>query len=290
MRLSVSVTNYSWRDGEIGARLAALADTLDDSAVDTLWVADHLLQADPSSRLDEPMLEAYTTLGFLAARTSRLRLGTMVTAVTFRAAALLVKAVSTLDVLSDGRAWLGIGAGYNANEADAMGLFMPPTAERFERLSELLRLTKQMWVGDDSPFHGQHLKLEHPVCSPRPVASPRPPVLIGGTGERRTLRLVAEHGDACNLFDVPDGGRAIRRQLEVLAHHCADVGRPFDAIERTVSTGLEPGESVDELVCRCNALGDLGMTHVVVIVRGAPWTQEALATVTRAAARLSTTG
>jgi len=168
MRLSVSVTNYSWPHREIRARLAALADTLDDSAVDTLWVADHLLQADPSSRLDEPMLEAYTALGFLAARTSRLRLGTMVAAATFRAAALLIKAVTTLDVLTDGRAWLGIGAGYNADEARAMGLFMPATAERFARLTELLRLAQQMWSGDDGPFRGDYLELEHPSAAPDP--------------------------------------------------------------------------------------------------------------------------
>jgi F420-dependent oxidoreductase-like protein len=290
MKLSISVTNYSWPHREIRAGLAALADTLDDSAVDTLWVADHLLQADPSSRFDEPMLEAYTALGFLAARTSRLRLGTMVTAATFRAAALLIKAVTTLDVLTDGRAWLGIGAGYNADEARAMGLFMPATAERFARLTELLRLAQQMWSGDDGPFRGDYLELEHPVGSPRPVASPRPPVLIGGTGERRTLRLVAEYGDACNLFDVPDGGQAIRRQLEVLARHCADVGRPVDEVERTVSTALESGETVDEFARRCTTLGDLGITHAVVIVRGRPWTPEALATVTDAAARLAATG
>jgi F420-dependent oxidoreductase-like protein len=290
MRLSVSVTNYSWAPGEIRSRLAGLAEALDDSAVDTLWVADHLLQADPSSHLDEPMLEAYTALGFLAARTSRLRLGTMVTAATFRAAALLIKAVTTLDVLSDGRAWLGIGAGYNADEARAMGLFMPPTAERFARLTELLRLAQQMWSGDDRPFRGEHLELEHPVGSPRPVTSPRPPVLIGGTGERRTLRLVAEYGDACNLFDVPDGGQAIRRQLEALARHCAELGRPVDEVERTVSTALEPGETVDEFVCRCATLADLGMDHAVVIVRGRRWSPEALGTVTGAAARLAATG
>jgi F420-dependent oxidoreductase-like protein len=290
MKLSISVTNYSWPHREIRAGLAALADTLDDSAVDTLWVADHLLQADPSSRLDEPMLEAYTTLGFLAARTSRLRLGTMVTAVTFRAATLLIKAVTTLDVLSDGRAWLGIGAGYNADEARAMGLFMPATAERFTRLTELLRLAQQMWSGDDKPFHGDYLHVEHPIGSPRPIASPRPPVLIGGAGERRTLRLVAEYGDACNLFDVPDGGHTIRRQLAVLARHCADVGRPVDEVERTVSTALEPGETVDEFASRCATLGEMGIDHAVVIVRGRPWTPEALATVTDAAARLAATG
>src|ERR1700754_1611399 len=226
MKLSVSVTNYSWPQREIGPRLARLAGFRDETAVDTLWVADHLLQADPSCRPDEPMLEAYTVLGYLAAATSRLRLGTMVTAATFRAPALLIKAVTTLDVLSGGRAWLGIGAGYNTDEASAMGVFMPETGERFARMTELLTVAVRMWAGDDSPFRGVYLQLEPPVGSRRPLPAPRPPVLIGGTGERRTLRLVAEYGDACNLFDIPDGGRTIRRQLDVLARHCADVGRP----------------------------------------------------------------
>jgi F420-dependent oxidoreductase-like protein len=286
MKLSVSVTNYSWLDG-IGDRLAPLASFVDGTAVDTLWVADHLLQADPSSRPDEPMLEAYTTLGYLAAKTSRIRLGTMVTAATFRAPALLIKAVTTLDVLSGGRAWLGIGAGYNADEARAMGLFLPGAAERFDRMAELLRLARHMWAGDETPFRGDHLELEHPIGSPAPITLPRPPVLIGGTGERRTLRLVAEYGDACNLFDIPDGGRAIRRQLEVLARHCADVGRPTQDVERTVTTALEPGESSDQLVDRCRALGDLGVQHVVVITRGRPLTESDLDSAAGAADQLA---
>jgi F420-dependent oxidoreductase-like protein len=286
MKLSVSVTNYSWPDG-IGDRLASLASFLDGTAVDTLWVADHMLQADPTSRLDEPILEAYTVLGYMAAKTSRLRLGTMVTAVTFRAPALLIKAVTSLDVLSGGRAWLGIGAGYNADEARAMGLFLPETVERFERLAELLRLARQMWEGDETPFHGEHLHLERPIGSPRPLTSPRPPVLIGGTGEKRTLRLVAEYADACNLYDIPDGGPMIQRQLDVLAHHCADVGRPEQEIERTVTTALEPGESVDQFVSRCTALGELGLQHVVVITRGRPWSAEDLDSVAGAADQLA---
>jgi F420-dependent oxidoreductase-like protein len=286
MKLSVSVTNYSWPDS-IGDRLATLARALDDTAVDTLWVPDHLLQADPSSQLDEPMLEAYTSLGYLAAVTSRIRLGTMVTAATFRAPALLIKAVTTLDVLSAGRAWLGLGAGYNADEARAMGLFMPDTAERFARMAELLRLARQMWAGDETPFRGEYLELTHPVGSPLPVTKPRPPVLIGGTGERQTLRLVAEYGDACNLFDVPDGGAAIRRQLAVLDRHCADVGRPADEIEHTVTTALQDGETAEELVERCRALGDLGVHHVVVIARGRPLTDTDLNCVGDAADQLA---
>jgi F420-dependent oxidoreductase-like protein len=284
MKLSVSMTNYSWPDS-IRDRLTTLAGVLDDTVVDTLWMADHLLQADPASQLDEPMLEAYTTLGYLAAATSRIRLGTMVTAATFRAPALLIKAVTTLDVLSAGRAWLGIGAGYNGDEARAMGLFLPDTAERFTRMTELLRLARQMWNGDETPFRGEYLDLEHPVGSPRPVTTP--PVLIGGTGERRTLRLVAEYGDACNLFDVPDGGAAIRRQLSVLDRHCADVGRPPEEIERTVTTALQDGEGSGQLVERCQKLADLGIQHVVVIARGRPLTDADLNCVAGAADQLA---
>jgi F420-dependent oxidoreductase-like protein len=286
MKLSVSVTNYSWAD-RLHDRLTSLAGFLDETAVDTLWLPDHLLQADPASQLDEPMLEAYTALGYLAAATSRIRLGTMVTAATFRAPALLIKAVTTLDVLSAGRAWLGLGAGYNGEEARAMGLFLPDTAERFGRMTELLRLAQQMWSGDETPFRGEFLQLEHPVGSPRPVTRPRPPVLIGGTGERRTLRLVAEYGDACNLFDVPDGGAAIRRQLAVLNRHCADLGRPPEEIEHTVITALQDGETSAELAERCRALAELGLQHVVVITRGRPLADADLNCVAGAADQLA---
>jgi alkanesulfonate monooxygenase SsuD/methylene tetrahydromethanopterin reductase-like flavin-dependent oxidoreductase (luciferase family) len=190
-------------------------------------------------------------------------------------------------VLSGGRAWLGIGAGYNNDEARAMGLFLPDTAERFSRMTEVLRLARQMWNGDETPFRGEYLDLLHPVGSPRPATTPHPPVLIGGTGERRTLRLVAEYGDACNLFDVPDGGAAIRRQLDVLDRHCADVGRPPQGIERTVTTSLHEGEDAGELAKRCRALADNGIQHVVVIARGRPLTDADLDCVAGAADQLA---
>ncbi|OBG86093.1 LLM class F420-dependent oxidoreductase [Mycobacterium sp. E136] len=283
MKISVSVTNYSW-DEPHGARLDRLARFLDDTAVDTLWVADHLLQADPFSSIEEPMLEAYTTLGYLAAVTSRIRLGTMVSAATFRAPALLVKAVTTVDALSGGRAWLGLGAGYNADEARALGLFLPDTAERFDRMTDLLQLARQMWRGDETPFVGRYVRVERPVASPLPTTPPR--VLVGGTGERRTLRLVAEYADACNLFDIPDGGTAISHQLDVLNRHCADVGRPPEQIERTVTTGLDAGESAEHLAERCWALGQLGVEHIVVITRGRPFGDGDLETLADAADRL----
>jgi F420-dependent oxidoreductase-like protein len=287
MKLSVSVTNFSWPAGPaaIQANLTSLAEFLDGRTIDTLWVADHLLQADPASRPDEPMLEAYTTLGFLAAKTTRLRLGTLVTATTFREPALLVKAVTTLDVLSGGRAWLGLGAGYNADEARSLGLFLPPAGERFDRMAELLQLANLMWDGDESPFDGDHYRAGRPIGQPLPIT--RPPVLIGGTGERRTLRLVAEYADACNLFDIPNGANVIRRQLAALSRHCRELGRPCADIERTITTALTPGETADQLVARCRRLAELSFQHIVLIARGRPWTRAELAVVVAAADQLA---
>jgi F420-dependent oxidoreductase-like protein len=278
MRVSVNITNYSWPDGPagLGAQLGRVVRAADEAGMDTVWVSDHLIQADPTSTPDSEMLEAYTTLGFLAAQTERVRLGTMVTGVTYRPPALLIKAVTTLDVLSGGRAWLGIGAGYLEDEARAMALPFAPTAERFERLEETLRLAVQMWSGDAAPFEGTHYRLERPVNNPNSLRRPHPPILVGGMGERNTLRLVAQYADACNLFDIPDGGRTVRHKLTVLARHCEAVGRPYDAIDKTLSTRLQPGESPDEFVRRCTELAALGIDHVVVITAG-PWTRDALA-------------
>ena len=275
MRISIGLTNYSWPAGPggVGPELARVVGAADQAGVDTVWVVDHLLQADPTAPPDDrDMFEAYTTLGFLAARTERVRLGTMVTGVTFRPPALLVKAVTTLDVLTGGRAWLGIGAGYHADEARDMGLPLPPMAERFERLEETLQIAVRMWSGDQAPFEGRHYRLLRPVDVPGPAQRPHPPILIGGHGERKTLRLVARYADACNLFDIADGGRTIRHKLAVLARHCEDVGRPYDSIEKTLSTRLEVGEPSDAFAHRCAAAAQLGIEHMVVAarVRGRP--------------------
>ena len=288
MRISISVTNYSWPGGpgRIGAELGWLVGAAEEAGVDTVWVVDHLLQADPTAAPgDTEMLEAYTTLGFLAAQTRRVRLGTMVTGVTFREPALLVKAVTTLDVLSGGRAWLGLGAGYHGEEAEAMGLPLPPMAERFERLEETLRIAARMWAGDEAPFPGRHYRLGRPVASPGPLRRPHPPVLIGGAGERRTLPLVARYADACNLFDIPDRGRTVSRKLAVLARHCQEAGRPYEEVEKTLSTRLEAGEPAADFVARCRAAGAMGIEHMVVITAG-PWTAGALDTLAAAIATL----
>jgi F420-dependent oxidoreductase-like protein len=292
MRVSVGVTNFSWPGGprRLGSELAQLVRTCDRVGVDTVWVVDHLIQADPTAPpADTDMLEAYTTLGFLAANSERVRLGTMVTGVTFRPAALLVKAATTVDVLTGGRAWLGIGAGYHGAEASAMGLPLPEAAERYERLEETLQIALRMWSGDESPFEGKHYRLAHPTGSPAPLRRPHPPILIGGQGERRTLLLVARYADACNLFDIPDGGRTIRHKLAVLRQHCEDVGRPYAQIEKTLSTRLEAGESSDEFVGRCERAAELGIEHVVVVSSGA-WTTGGLETLAAAISRLGDTG
>lgn len=279
MKISISVTNYSWPDtgNDLVRHLDEVARAADAAGVDTLWVADHLVQADPSAGgLDQPMLEAYTTLAYLAAVTRTVRLGTMVTWAGIRPATLLIKTVTTIDVLSRGRAWLGIGAGYRGDEAHMMGLPFGPTPDRFEILEETLELATRMWSGDAGPFSGRHIEAANPLC--RPVPADRPRVLIGGMGEKRTLPLVARRADACNLFDIPDGGETVRRKLSVLEGLCEEIGRPATEVEKTLSARLEPEESSTSLIERCRRFSTWGIDHVVLITAG-PWQPRGLETV-----------
>jgi F420-dependent oxidoreductase-like protein len=277
VRLSISVTNYSWPAGtRLRDELGRVAERADAAALDTMWVPDHLVQVDPTvTPGSTDMLEAYTTLGFVAGRTERVRLGALVTNVSMRPPAMLAKVVTTLDALAPGRAWLGLGAGYRADEAEDMGIELPPTRERFERLEETLQIVRQMWAGDDAAFHGRHYRLARPEGSPRPERWPS--ILVGGMGETRTLRLVARYADACNLFDIPDEGATIRRKLDVLARHCADLGRPYAEIDKTVSTRLADGEAADELAERCARFAALGIGHLI-FVSSTPWGDPDLAT------------
>lgn len=280
MRTSINLTAFP--DADASALAGYLRDVVrvaDDTGIDTVWIADHLLQADPSLPPDAPMPEALTTLGFLAATSRRVRLGAMVSPVHLRAPALLIKAVTTLDVLSGGRAWLGLGAGYAVDEAVATGVPLPPAAQRYAQLADTLELARRMFAGDASPFTGRRTTASAPVNRPLPVR--RPPILVGGMGERRTLPLVARYADACNLFDVPDGGATVRARLELLRRLCAEVGRPYEAVEKTITTGLAPGEDAVSFAGRCRALA--GIEHVVVITRGRPWDADAIATVAAAA-------
>jgi len=289
MRLSLSITNYSWPGpaAKLGQELVQVAQGAEQAGLDTIWVSDHLLQADPTSTPDAEMLEAYVTLGFLVAQTERIRLGAMVSPVTFRPPAVLVKAVTTLDVLSAGRMWFGVGAGYQAEEAQAMDLPLPATAERFERLEDTVLLARQMWSsGEISAFEGTHYRLGHPVCNPAPVSRPHPPILIGGVCARRTLQLVARYAAACNLFDIPDDGVTVKRKLAVLARHCEEAGRSFDEIEKTISTRFTQDESPAVFGRHLDWLAALGLDQAVVITSG-PWTESAISQLAAASSRAS---
>lgn len=273
MKVSVTMTDHSWPDGVTGLRRAATM--ADEGGLDTIWVPDHLLQADPTSHIDAELFEGVSTLGYLAAITQRARVGMLVSPVMFRPPAVLVKAIATLDAFTGGRVWMGLGIGWQGTEAAAMGIPMAPTSQRFDELEETLQIADRMFAGDTSPFEGERFRLEGPVCSPRPAR--RPPVLIGGVGERRTFGLVARFADACNLFDIPDGGRTIRHKLDALRRRCDEVGRAYDSIEKTLSTRLEPDDTADDLVRRFEQQAALGIEHAIVI-RSGPWLPESIET------------
>jgi F420-dependent oxidoreductase-like protein len=226
---------------------------------------DHFFQIPMVGPAEREMLEGWTTLGFLAGHTRRARLGTLVTGVTYRHPGVLVKIASTLDVLSGGRAWLGIGAAWFEREHAGLGVPFPPLAERFERLEDTLRIALQMWSGRAQRFEARHFVLAETLDVPAPLSRPHPPILIGGMGERRTLRLVARYADACNLF-LHAGREALARKLEVLRRHCDAVGRPYEAIEKTVlgTVRLAPGgTSAADVIRTCRELAEIGIEHAI---------------------------
>ncbi|MDA8292024.1 MAG: LLM class F420-dependent oxidoreductase [Actinomycetota bacterium] len=261
MRLGLHVSDFTWPGGapSLAGDLAAVARAADEGGFDRLSVMDHVWQIAHLGPPENPMLEAYTTLGYLAATTRRVRLLALVTGVVYRAPGLLAKAVTTLDVLSGGRAILGIGAAWNGDESAGLGLDFPPTAERFERLEEALQVVRQMWQDGDAPYEGRHYRLARTLNSPQVLTRPHPPILIGGSGERKTLRLVARYADSCNVFGAQDPAR----KLEVLRAHCEELGRDYEEIEKTVSVSLDPGargERVEELVDQLGRLAELGFS------------------------------
>lgn len=263
MKMGLHISDFSYPDGPAGLRddLIRIVESAEANGFDRISVMDHLWQIDMHSGPDNEMLESYTTLGFLAARTSRVRLLAWVTAVTYREPGMLAKLVSTLDVLSGGRAWLGIGAGWNVTEATGLGLHFPPVAERFERLEEALQICLQMWSDNEGPYSGRHYTLGRTLDNPHPMAHPHPPILIGGGGEKKTLRLVAKYAQACNLFFSPD----LARKLDVLRAHCAREGRDYDDIEKTVMMPIDPGrggENIDTLLGQFREIAALGVAEV----------------------------
>jgi len=261
MKLALHPMNFTWPGGPaaIAPTLATMLARAEDAGVHSIWPMDHFFQIGIVGAPEEPMLEGWSLLAWAAARTERLQFGTAVTGVHHRHPGVLGKLVTTLDVLSGGRAWLGIGAGWNEVESRGLGIPFPPLAERFERLAETLQIVRRMLDGDTAAYAGKHYTLERPLNVPAPVR--RPPVLIGGAGERKTLRLVAEYGDACNLFEVPD---VLRHKLDVLRGHCDDVGRDYDTIVRTTTGLLGDDRDLGSAVARFAALADLGVDLAIV--------------------------
>lgn len=244
MQIGIHFANFTLPGGPaaLGPTLARTAQIADEGGCSTFTLMDHWFQMESFRTAHDPMLEGYTSLGFLAGITARLRLGLLVTGVTYRHPGLLAKIVTTLDVLSGGRAFLGIGAAWYEREHLALGVAFPPVAERFERLEETLQICRQMWSDDDGPFEGRHYRLAETICVPPPI-QPRPRVLIGGSGERKTLRLVARYADACNLF--ASSPEEVRHKLDVLERHCAAEGRDPAEIERTILALVDPLDDVD---------------------------------------------
>jgi F420-dependent oxidoreductase-like protein len=265
MRLGLHYWNFSRPDQPpaIAGTLARTAQLAEEAGFSSFTAMDHFFQMEGAGSVDEPMLEGYTTLAYVAARTERMTLGLLVTGVMYRHPGVLAKTVTTLDVLSGGRARLGLGASWYEREQRALGVPVVPMGERFERLEEALQICLQMWSGDNGPFTGRHYQLTETLCVPAPLRQPHPPIMIGGGGERRTLRLVARYGDACNLFATsPD---EVAHKLAVLRAHCDTEGRDYDRIDKTVLAMRPALPDVAAFVADVSAYADLGVTEVLMM-------------------------
>jgi F420-dependent oxidoreductase-like protein len=270
MRIGLQIPSFSWPGGAAAIRpkLAAIARAAEEAGFASVWVMDHFFQIPIVGPAEQEMLEGYSALSYLAGVTERVKLGTLVTGVTYRHPGVLAKTVTTLDVLSGGRAYLGIGAAWFDREHAGLGVPFPPIAERFERLEEALRIVKQFWSGEATPFRGKHYQLAETLCSPPPLSKPIPPILIGGIGEKKTLRLVARYADACNLFAFL-GADALRAKLDVLKRHCDAERRPYAAIEKTTLGSVNfAKQGAKEVVAQCRELAGLGVSHAIFNLRG----------------------
>jgi F420-dependent oxidoreductase-like protein len=270
MRLGLQLPSFTYPGGtpELGSHLVEIAQAAEAAGFESLWVMDHLFQLPEDTGWggpEEPMLESYASLGFLAGVTSRIRIGALVGCAVFREPGLLLKSATTVDVLSGGRLTFGIGAGWYEREALGLGIPWPDRRERFARLEEVLRLARQVWRDDRSPFRGRHYALAEPIIRPQPVSRPHPPIMVGGNGERRTMRLVAAYADACNFLVLePD---EIRGRLDALRRHCDAAGRDANEIEITAldEVDLRPGRmSTRDVVARANAQAAAGVQHLIV--------------------------
>jgi F420-dependent oxidoreductase-like protein len=266
MKLGMHIAMTNWPGGaaRLGPTLQAAVECAEAAGFDAISVADHVWGSQYTGGVEASQIEAYTTLGFVAAHTQRVRLLALATAVSYRHAGLLAKAVTTLDVLSSGRAMLGIGAGDYAEEAAGLGLPYPSTRDRFELLEETVQACLRMWEGehgDDRSFHGQHVRMERPLNVPQSLSRPHPPIMIAGSGERRTLPLVARYADACNIRPGPE----IPRQLDLLKRLCDEANRDYSAIEKTAPFAFDVGDNgskVGELVGQLRWLAGMGIETV----------------------------
>jgi F420-dependent oxidoreductase-like protein len=255
VQIGVQIPDFTFPNGpaRLGADLAAVGRAADEAGFGFIAVMDHFFQIPVIGPADREMLEAYSTLAYLAGLTSRAKLLTLVTGTVYRHPGILAKTVTTLDVLSGGRAWLGIGAAWNEEESRGLGIPFPPVAERFERLEETLQICLQMWRGDETPYQGRHYQLERPLNAPQALSKPHPPIMIGGGGEKKTLRFVARYAQACNLFPGPD----LARKLDVLRAHCDAEGRDYDEITKTCYFIFDPGEKGEKTAEMVDQLGSL---------------------------------
>ena len=278
MKVGLQISSFTWPGGPeaIAPTLARTVQAADEAGFDSIWVMDHFFQIRGVGKVEEPMLEGMTTLGFMAAHSKRARLGLMVGGIHYRNPGLWIKATTTLDVLSGGRAWFGIGAAWNQEESRALGFPFPTLGERFEMLEETLQMAHEAWQGErgsEGSFEGRHFRAERLLTSPQSISRPRVPIMVGGGGEKKTLRLVAHYADACNVFGSPEG---IARKYAILDAHCAAVGRDPREIERSTLQNVRLGppgsartESPQEVIDRFAELSDAGADHVIVELKDA---------------------
>jgi F420-dependent oxidoreductase-like protein len=267
MRIGLQIPNFTWPGGpsQLGTKLAEIVRTADSAGFYSMWVMDHFFQIANVGPAENEMLEGYSALSYIASLTKNVKLGTLVTGVIYRHPGILIKTATTLDVLSGGRAYLGIGAAWFEREAKGLGVPFPTVKQRFERLEETLQIAKQMWSENNGAYSGKHYQLTETLCKPQPLSKPHPPIMIGGGGEQKTLRLVAQYADACNLF-LRLGTETLKSKLDILNRHCDAVGRNYDDIEKTTLGGAHLAEgqmSSADVIKTCHDLAALGFTHAI---------------------------
>ncbi len=268
MYVGLQIPSFKYPGGAAAIRpkLKEIVTTAEASGFYSLWVMDHYYQIKGlfGESYTDPMLESYTTLGYFAGLTEKAYLGVLVTGVIYRHPSVLMKMVTTLDILSGGRAYLGIGAAWYEDEAIGYGIPYPSTAERFEQLEDNLKLAKALWSGDVVSFEGKHFSAPAITNNPRPLSTPHPRIMIGGTGPKKTLRMVAQYADACNIGDWV-GVDNMQKSLDTLKGHCETLGRDYDTIEKTAlcTAHLSGDDTVDSIIGRLKKLSDMGFTHAI---------------------------